>query len=120
VLVGDDGVEVRFGVNRFASIARVNCRMLSLMAVPSVVMRVANQEGTWPPCKGRSANPDRFIYPYFKLQRLRRAQASVSFPFAAQGPRAGRRAYPYSRQQNWGCFGFDSEPPIRDLLRYRP
>jgi hypothetical protein len=31
------------------------------MAVPSIVIRVASQEGTWPPCSGRSAYPERFI-----------------------------------------------------------
>src|SRR5262249_24660116 len=31
------------------------------MAVPSIVIRVASQEGTWPRWSGRSAYPERFI-----------------------------------------------------------
>jgi hypothetical protein len=31
------------------------------MAVPSSVIRVASQEGTWPLWSGRSAYPERFI-----------------------------------------------------------
>src|SRR4051812_26529399 len=34
--------------------------MLSAIAVPSVVMRVASHAGTRPPCSGRSATPERF------------------------------------------------------------
>src|ERR1700739_4813755 len=34
--------------------------MHSTIAVPSRVMRAASQGGTWPPCKGRSAIPERF------------------------------------------------------------
>ena len=34
---------------------------LSAMAVPSASMREASQDGTRPPCSGRSATPDRFI-----------------------------------------------------------
>jgi hypothetical protein len=32
------------------------------MAVPSFVMRSASHAGTRPPCSGRSAQPERFIY----------------------------------------------------------
>jgi hypothetical protein len=32
------------------------------MAVPSFVMRSASQGGTRPPCKGKSADPERFMY----------------------------------------------------------
>src|SRR5215831_2070405 len=35
--------------------------MASAIAVPSLVMRVASHAGTRPPCRGRSATPDRFI-----------------------------------------------------------
>jgi hypothetical protein len=35
--------------------------MLSVMAVPSFVIRSASQVGTRPPCSGRSAKPERFI-----------------------------------------------------------
>src|SRR5262245_40708725 len=38
------------------------------MAVPSTVMRSANQTGTRPPCSGRSAIPERFILPSFYRQ----------------------------------------------------
>src|SRR5215472_5396996 len=39
--------------------------MLSVMAVPSLVMRSASQGGTKPPCKGKSATPDRFTISIF-------------------------------------------------------
>jgi hypothetical protein len=32
--------------------------------VPSRVMRSASQAGTWPPCRGVSANPERFTLHY--------------------------------------------------------
>src|ERR1019366_1468099 len=35
--------------------------MLSAIAVPSLVMRSASQAGTCPPCRGKSANPERFM-----------------------------------------------------------
>src|ERR1700722_7180979 len=35
--------------------------MASTMAVPSLCMRSASQGGTRPPCRGRSAKPERFM-----------------------------------------------------------
>src|ERR1700692_4131058 len=45
--------------------------MFSAIADPTLVMRSDNHGGTRPPCKGKSANPDRFISDSFYSPKLK-------------------------------------------------
>ena len=45
----------------YTSLRPYSYRTASTIAVPSSVIRVASQEGTWPRWSGRSAYPERFI-----------------------------------------------------------
>ncbi len=51
--------------------------MLSAIAVPSNVIRSANQAGTSPPCKGKSANPERFTISIFDHRLVGEEKANL-------------------------------------------